>query len=277
MATEVMKKTRIMEVFKFLQHYPFMSEVLVYSRPLLFYRLRYAMRSIVLAGFLFLALSGFSQTSIDSIDLKRIPQRKIRNLLVHERNSQIRYLTDFRPSCENDQDTTGFSVMENTYLIKEKPEDVWNIYKTTSLVQAWSGKMISFGLLFSKWSDQILYCNDAAFACIDTGQVFFIDLRLLHGLFNLPVGVQVLKIDSLLQSITFSYLEGGKSSGIQTIRLFADGNGFTKIIHTSAFKSNSRFRDKHLYPFYHTKVLNEFHWNILGSHLNSPDEFVISP
>jgi hypothetical protein len=235
------------------------------------------MRGILFSILILFELNSYSQTSIDCIDLSRIPQRKIRHLIQHERNTTIHYLTDFKPSCKDDQEYTDFTVMENSYLIKEKPEDVWRIYKNTNLSAAWTGKMISFGLLFSKWSDQIQYNNEPAYSKIDTGQVFFIDLKIFKGLYNLPVGVQVLKIDSLLHSFTFSYLEGGKSRGLQTIRLIDADNGFTRVIHTSAFKSNSPFRDKHLYPFFHTKILNEFHQNILSGHLRSEDEFVISP
>jgi hypothetical protein len=235
------------------------------------------MRGVVIALFLLFELSCYTQTSIDCIDFCRIPQRKIRNLLIHERNTNVHYLTDFRPSCKDDEEILDFTVMENSYLIKEKPEDVWKIYKNTNLAQAWNGKMISFGVLFSKWSDQIQYHDDLIEASIDTGQVFFIDLKIFHGLYNLPVGVQVLKIDSLLHSFTFSYLEGGKSRGFQTIQLMDADNGFTKVVHTSAFKSNSLFRDRHLYPFFHTKVLNEFHQNILNGHLKGEDDFIIEP
>lgn len=235
------------------------------------------MRGIIVSLLILFELNGFTQISIDSIDLSRIPQRKIRNLLIQERNRNVRYLTDFRPSCKINQEVSDFTVMENSYIINENPEEVWKIYKNTSISQAWNGRMSSFGLLFSKWSDQIQYRNDPACARIDTGQVFFIDLKILRGLYNLPVGVEVLKIDSLLHSFTFSYLEGGKSRGFQIIRISEADNGFTKIIHTSAFKSKSPFRDKHLYPFFHTKVLNEFHQNILSGHLHGNDSFIISP
>jgi len=227
--------------------------------------------------FVIFCIDSNSQTSIDCIDLSRIPQRKLRNFLKHERENNIRTLADFRPSCVNDQETSGFCIMQNTYLIKESLDIVWDAYRNTNLAQAWNGKMISFGLLFSKWSDQIQYWNDELFTGIDTGQVFLIDLKIFRGLYNLPVGVQVLKIDSLLRTVTLSYIEGGKSKGFQTIHLFNDENGYTKVVHTSAFKSCSKFRDKHLYPYFHTKVLNEFHWNIMSRHLNNQDEFIISP
>jgi len=235
------------------------------------------MRGIILFIFLLSIVYGFAGTPVDSIDMNRIPQRKIRNFIKHEHENQVCFLNDFKPSCQDEEESAGFSVMENTYLIKEKLENVWNIYRTTSLAQAWENKMTSFGLLFSKWSDNIEYYNDADGSGIDTGLVFFIDLRLLLGVYNIPVGLQVLKIDSIFRTITFSYLEGGRAKGIQTIHMSEDENGFTRIIHTSAFKSNSRLRDRHLYPFYHTRILNEFHWKMMYPFINNRDEFVINP
>lgn len=235
------------------------------------------MRGISLFLFLFSTLYGFSRTPVDSIDMNRIPQRKIRNFIKHERENQVCFLSDFKPSCLDEDESAGFSIMENTYLIKEKLENVWNTYRTTSLAQAWENKMTSFGFLFSKWSDSIEYSSDTEGSGIDTGLVFFIDLRLLRGIYNIPVGLQVLKIDSIFRSITFSYLEGGRAKGIQTIRLLEDENGFTRIVHTSAFKSNSRLRDRHLYPFYHTRILNEFHRKMMHGFVHNRDEFIIDP
>jgi hypothetical protein len=226
--------------------------------------------------FLF-SLEGYTQTRVDSIDLSRITDRKVRNYLTHARNTDKNYLNDFKPSCNNESEISGYTVMKNSYLIKEKPENVWQIYKNTNMAKAWNGKMCSFCVLFSKWTNQVLYKDDLIETSIDTGQVFFIDLKIFNGLYNLPVGVQVMKIDSLLHSFTFSYLEGGKSKGFQTIQLLNSGDGFTQIVHTSAFKSNSRFRDKHIYPFFHTKILNEFHHNIVKEYLSSDDSFIISP
>jgi hypothetical protein len=235
------------------------------------------MRGISIFLLVIITLNGFSKTPVDSIDLSRIPQRKIRNYIRHERENKIHYLNDFKPSCRAEEESAGFSMMENTYLIKEKVENVWRTYCTTSLAQAWENRMASFGLLFSRWTDSIEYRNDSQASGIDTGLVFFIDLKLLRGIYNIPVGVEILKIDSLFRTITFSYLEGGRAKGIQTIRLLEDQNGFTKIIHTSAFKSNSQLRDQHLYPFYHTRILNEFHRKMLHHFIHNRDEFIIEP
>ena len=62
--------------------------------------------------------------------------------------------------------------------------------------------------------------------------------------------------------IHLSYIDGGKSTGDQIIQIEETPEGYTKVIHTSAFKSDSNFRDKYLYPHFHTKILNEYHRNM---------------
>ena len=202
------------------------------------------------------------QRSIDEIDFARIPQKKIRQYLSDQIKNDRNLLSDFHPSCSNKPDFPELNRMENSYLIMESADIVWDTYNSANLTDAWNGKMISFGLLCSKWSEYIVYRNSTDFCGIDTGQVFFINLRIFRGIFNLPVGLQVIEIDNQNMTIAFSYLEGGKSVGTQTIKLTGTSEGYTEITHTSAFKSDSPFRDKRLYPYYHTKVLNEFHRNI---------------
>jgi hypothetical protein len=47
--------------------------------------------------------------------------------------------------------------------------------------------------------------------------------------------------------------------------MFTDeGNGNTRIVHRSYFRSNSRLRDAILYPFFHKRIVNRFHRNMLG-------------
>ena len=227
----------------------------------------------ILAIFCFSIIYG--QLSFDEIDFKRIPQKKIRHYVINQTKNETRYISNLRASCRNKSDLSGLHTMQNTYLVKESPQIVWDAYISANMAKAWNGKILSFGLLCSKWSDYILYNNDDEYCAIDTGQVFFINLRILGGFYNLPVGVQVVNIDKTNRTITFSYLEGGKSIGTQTIRFIETPDGFTEVIHESAFKSSSHFRDKHLYPYYHTKVLNEFHRNIVKNIANRKDIFIV--
>jgi hypothetical protein len=122
--------------------------------------------------------------------------------------------------------------------------------------------MISFGMLVSKRQSRIQYRNDTYFAGIDTGQVFFVNLRIMGGLYNLAVGLQIVEIDTVGRSIRFSYLKGGKSMGQQLISFVPTSKGHTHIKHSTVFKSDSYLRDRYLYPYFHRIAINEFHRNM---------------
>ena len=51
------------------------------------------------------------------------------------------------------------------------------------------------------------------------------------------------------------------SHGRQRI-YFLEDNKETIVLHTSNFKSDNKFRDKHLYPKFREKLIDEFHRNI---------------
>jgi hypothetical protein len=223
-----------------------------------------------LIEFLILAISqfpinSFSQNCLNDIDLNRIPQKKIRNFITAQEKNHIRNFCQVEPSWKEGQDMTNYHDLESTYIIKDSTEKVWSLYKTVSPTVSWNGRIISFGLLFAKGTNFIMYNNESDFSKIDTGQVFFVNLKILFGIYNLAVGLEIVGIDSVNKSIRFSYIKGGKSQGEQTIRFVKTDEGYTQIIHTTSFKSDSKFRDKFLYPYFHRKSINEFHRNIINS------------
>ncbi len=204
-----------------------------------------------------------SQDASSRIDMNRIPQRKIRTLVNSQfKDENIHYFREIRSTYHEGQDLKGYHMLESVYYLKELPEKVWNTYQTTSPAESWNGSMISFGLLLSKYQNTIMYNNDKYYAGIDTGQVFYVNLRIMKGLYNLAVGLEIINIDSTHKSITFSYLKGGKSQGEQTILFRPTKKGYTEIIHETAFKSGSFFRDRYLYPYFHKIAINEFHRNM---------------
>jgi len=107
-----------------------------------------------------------------------------------------------------------------------------------------------------------MYRKDNYFTGIDTGQVFYVNLRIMGGIYNLAVGLEIIDINPVNRSITFSYLRGGKSRGEQTLYFRRARKGYTRIIHQTAFKSNSFIRDRYLYPYFHRIAINEFHRNM---------------
>jgi hypothetical protein len=211
-----------------------------------------------------------AQNSLKDIDLTRIPQKKIRNFIVDQINHHIKNFNDVKACTINDSPQADYSHLTYTYRLKEDPSIVWQKYISTSPARSWNGNRISFGVLFSRISHNVLYRTDSDFAGIESGQVFYINLKLLRGVYNLAVGLEIVNVDTINKKIVFRYLEDGKSQGQQTIHFVAGSAGDTRIIHTTVFRSDSPFRDKFLYPFFHKRAINEFHRNM--KHMLAHDE-----
>ncbi len=214
-----------------------------------------------------LSYTCFSQAMLAEIDFNRIPQKKIRHFIDNQIDNQKLSFSDIEPSYHHGTDDSyiNLNYVEDAFLFRENLEKVWDSYCSTKMAESWNGRKISFGLLLSKWSDFIMYHSDHNYTELDTGQVFFVNLKLLRGVYNLAVGLEIINIDNQNRTIQFSYVKGGKSEGVQTIHFSETSEGYTKIVHTSEFKSNSRFRDRRLYPRFHKKFIYEFHENMILS------------
>jgi len=224
------------------------------------------MRISLFLFFLFIAVPTHAQDTLGNIDMKLIPQKSIRDLLQNQ-FSEIQ----LQPTVRKGQDLRGYHHLESIYRLREVPERVWKTYQVTSPAESWNGRMVSFGLMISKWENLIMYRNDQDFGGIDTGQIYYINLSIMQGLYNLAVGLEIIDIDTTNKSITFSYMQGGKSRGKQTIFFLPTKNGFTEIIHQTAFKSDSYIRDRYLYPYFHRIAINEFHRNMKRSLQGEPE------
>jgi hypothetical protein len=217
-------------------------------------------------SFIVLSFAGNSQNAVRQIDMAKIPQRKVRALIENQfGDNSMPNFSDLKATYKPGQDMKKYRVIESVYHLKESPDEVWNSYQATSPAQSWNGHMVSFGLLISKENNKVIYCDDSYFEGIDTGQVFYVNLKLMKGLYNLAVGLEIIDIDSINRSITFSYIKGGKSSGEQTIYFMPTRKGDTMIVHQTAFRSDSFLRDYYLYPYFHRKAINEFHKNMRKS------------
>ncbi len=210
--------------------------------------------------------AGYAQNASEKIDMARIPQKKIRTLIEDQfTGNGLQDFNELRSTYHKGQNMQGYRFLESVYYIRENPDRVWQAYQVTSPAESWNGSMVSFGLLIAKWENTLLYQNDQSFAGIDTGQVIYINLKILKGLYNLAVGLEIINIDSVSRSITYSYLRGGKSRGEQTIYFIPTRKGYTEIIHRTVFRSNSFLRDRYLYPYFHRIAINEFHRNMKRS------------
>lgn len=221
-------------------------------------------------------ISVFAQPMLVDIEMGKIPQRKVRAYIGEQIDNSKVFFSDVEPSCRNNSNLNTYNKVEHIFHVDADIQTVWQAYKNSSMAEAWTSKNVSFGVLFQKWSDMVLYTSDIEYkAGVDTGQVFLLNLRIFKGIFNLAVGMEIVEVDSVKNEIQFSYLKGGKSEGSQTIKFLEQSDGTTQIIHSSAFQSSSHFRDRRIYPFFHQRLIIEFHENILNCDSSDKNSLVL--
>ncbi len=203
----------------------------------------------------------YGQVLLGDLNFEKIPYKKVRKYIHHQIENEILTIYDLHPTLESEIVPVEFSSQEISYVIKKDLNTVWESYIKTSPTEAWDGKRVSFGILFSKPSESVIYCGDECEE-IDTGQVIYLNLRILRGIYNLALAFEVINVDTENKIIEFSYIEGNKSEGKQRLQFQQKTDGKTEIIHTSYFKSDSKLRDKFVYPFFHKRATNEFHRNM---------------
>lgn len=198
---------------------------------------------------------------LNDIKLGQIRHKKIRKYVEHQINEGKQYFYEIKPSWRDGEDLSSFRKKEMTFVLEGNLQDVWQGYISADPSDSWSGRRISFELLIQKTPNNIFY-NKEPIVGIDTGQVYFLNLKIMQGICNIPVAFEIINIDTEKKIIEFSYIEGNKSTGVQQIR-FKDVDGdHIKIRHTSYFKSDSQSRDKWLYPIFHKKLVKDFHKNM---------------
>ena len=222
------------------------------------------MRFLLLSNFLFFILLAFkvnSQICLNDVQLTRISHDKVQEYIGYQKESGILTFVEIKPSVQNDANIDEFFIHENVYGIKKGLEEVWNKYLHLNPRKTWNGKKVSLGLLFSKKEKRIIY-NDENLNKIDTGMVVYLNLKLIKGLINVATAFEIIKIDKVNKIIEFSYLSGNLSSGLQRLQFMETPKGKTEIIHTSYYRSNNLAKNYLLYPYFHTRLTNEFHRNI---------------
>ncbi len=205
-----------------------------------------------------------SQLCFNDIDLNKIPQQEIKRLLETQKKNNILCFNDIEATCTKEANLNEYYKQVRVYNFNDKIENVWLNYKTDSPAQVYNSSRFSFGFMLCKVKNKnkILYNNDN-FGNIEKGQVIYLKLQFLKGLYKIAVAFEILDVDSINKVIEFSYVKGGnKTNGKQKLQFIDCLNGKTKIIHTSYYKSNFLLKDKILYPFFHAKITNEFHKNI---------------
>jgi hypothetical protein len=121
--------------------------------------------------------------------------------------------------------------------------------------------MVSFGMMYSRRRNEIMYSGDA-YSGIEEGQIIFLNLNLFANVVNLAVGHEITGVNDNDKTIKTCYLQNGASTGTQLIQLKEISKGQTEVVHETWYRSGSIFRDKFLYPGFHTKGITEFHNNV---------------
>ena len=207
------------------------------------------------------SLSGISQ-NLKIINLDEIPQRRVRQYIVSRSIDHMQDFSSIHASCKVDINESDYNINEKIFYLKYDFSKVWKTYSLGSPLKMWNGPSIRLGLMISKYSKSVKYARNFSFPEIDTGQVYFLNLRLMKGLFNIPVAFEIINIDRIRHILEISYLDNNKSRGKQTIQFFDNGDGRTRIVHRSYFKSGSWLRDDILYPCFHKKFIKEYHRNM---------------
>lgn len=200
------------------------------------------------------------QANFNEINFNKIEQKKIREY-IHLQEQKGYSLLEIRPSLYKESTIDGFRTETREYFLKGNLQDVWKHYTCTNPGKLWNGKKVTFGMLFSKKEKRIVYKNDYI-SSLDTGQVVYLNLKFMSGLANLAIVFEFITVDNEKRIIEFSYIDGHITEGKQQLQFIETPRGYTQIIHTSFYKSKSILRDHFLYPYFHTRVTNEFHRNM---------------
>lgn len=217
----------------------------------------------VLAFFLFSSfpVCGFSLVK-NSIDLEKIPLKKVRDYIEEREIDHLKEFSLLLASCEKETIEPGLYFCQQEFYIGHRFSEVWSGYRGIDPLKAWNRKSLRFGIMISKHTNGVTYPDSESPVRVETGQVYFLNLRILWGLIKVPVAFEIINIDRGRRLVEYSYIDNNKARGKHILEFHDDGKGGTSIIHRSYFKSESSFRDRYLYPVFHKKFVREFHRNM---------------
>ena len=204
-------------------------------------------------------LTGLSQTSLDQVEMDHIPYKKVRKYLEDIRNkAHISRFNDLEASCLDIENVSEFRSYSRTYIVKEPLNEVWSTYINASPTSTWKTRKSDVALVYDRSEDHVLYgmekCDGSK-----VGQILYLNLNLLKGFYHLATSVEITEINTEENIIELSYMDGGINQGQQFISMSENDKGHTIITHKSMIRSESAFRDKYLYPYFHNKLINAFH------------------
>lgn len=196
-----------------------------------------------------------------ALDLQKIRQKKVRKFIDNFGLHSTSGFRRMKAAGYSASDGNTYHKHHKTFIIRQRPDLVWDAYMKIHPRDAWTGDMVSFGLQYCSRRNRVHYLQDECNG-IEAGQIIILNLRLLWGALNIAVAHQVAEVNHSEMMFKLSYMVGGASAGSQWISLKATADGHTLVSHDTLYKSDSNFRDTKLYPALHTKAISEFHHSV---------------
>lgn len=159
----------------------------------------------------------------------------------------------FVPSCPSFDACSDMYYHVKTYTFKGDAADAFDLLISLKPYEIWEGTS-RFEMEYEPSQKRFLGKNHNL-PDITEGQIFFLELDITKKM-QIPVAFQVVELNSQKKTLSFSYLKQNKSNGIQRITFVQDGDNFN-VVHETHFRSDSKFRDKRLYGFFHTRLLDD--------------------
>lgn len=203
-----------------------------------------------------------AQTQLSDISKTNKCTKKTRKYVRGHKKQGISLFSELKASLCDTASLDSYCVHVGNFYFDSPIDKVWESAVISNPTDIWTGKILSLSFIYDNNDDELYFPSDLNKNSLNTNQIYFINLRLLKGLFNLPTALKVTKIDPELKIIEFTYLRGGKSEGKQLLQFIAKSDTETEIIHTTYYQSGSRFRDRNLYPFFHQRAIAELHSNV---------------
>lgn len=204
---------------------------------------------------------GKGQVYLADVQFDRVGETAVKQFLNRQMKNNIHSFIDVKASLMPSESTAGYAFHEREYIYKDSLSKVWNHYLYTNPVDAWNAQKLDFGILFSKKHNELFY-PDQQVDKIEPGQLVYLNLNVLQGVKKLCAAFEIITVDEVTGIIEFSYVEDNLTRGKQQLRFVETPKGHTKIIHRSYFKSKSILRDHFIYPYFHTRLTNNYHRNM---------------
>lgn len=195
------------------------------------------------------------------IDFSRIRQKSVCKLLNKNSLRTLADLSKLVSYCYHPSDGKTYHKHLRSFLIEASVEKVWNTYKTIPPADTWNGRMVSFGMMYSRRQNQLTFPEDD-YTGIEAGQLIFLNLNLFANLLHLAVGHEITGVFEDSKHIKICYVQNGASVGTQLIQLKKISDTQTEVLHETWYTSGSWLRDKLLYPVFHARAITEFHLNV---------------